>query len=166
MTATTFPPLTQEKIFEKLEEFNRLLHTFSDWLGYETNGLSISIPYLVDVFIEVEKEKERISLYEKSIHISEIREVSLYCYFILKKRPVVANNAKPDLLTKNVNETFCIYFLMCVIAASKNFCREGGEIFPEAYIKHLMKIFANGDLSKDAIFLLAFTLQTFCKGEA
>ena len=165
MTSCNFVPPNPNEIVEKLEEFNKLFVKFSEYLHCDADVLSTSVPNMIDIIIEVEKEKKKIAIFEQSSSISEVREISLYCHFILKKRPIIMTQEKFRQLPKNINEFFCVYLLMCTISLTIKPIGEKGAYFPEQYIKRLLYIFSNGDLSKDALHLLAITLQTFCKRE-
>ena len=162
MKANSFVLPTYQRVTEILKQINSLLKKFAGILSIDSERISVSVSHLVEIILQVEMDKNRIAIFHNNSHISEIRESSLYCYYFLRKRPIAVS--EDFKYTTQINELFCIYLLLSTISID---CKARGKKEPyhmitEEYFKSVLYIFSNGELSRDALYLLADTIRTFC----
>ncbi len=64
--------------------------------------------------IRIDKRKDYFLIFHKQTHINEMKEASLYAYWILKFRPIhIVQNKNFDLNSRyeNINELFAVFIL-------------------------------------------------------
>lgn len=144
----------REEIEYKLKWLQELLRTFVHYMNIEEEGFSLSISELINIVMDVEEEIDRIKKFHSLDHVSAEREVSLYCYYILRRKPIIVIDEKKKCASQ-INERFCAFMLLS---------RENNkEIWDKEYLQFLISMFYRGELSKDAIYLLAITMHQMDK---
>ena len=162
MTTNSYIIPSYQEITEILKQINNLVKRFAKILAIDFERISVSVSHLVEIILQVDIDKNRISIFHSDDSISEIRESSLYCYYFLRKKPIATSG--DFKYSTQINELFCIYLLLSTISVD---CKMKGKKEPfnlitEGYFKSLLYAFSDGELSKDALYLLADTIRTFC----
>lgn len=142
----------------QLKWFYNLFESFANKIDSKKDDISISVPILIEIIMDVDSEINKLVAFHNLVNISRVRQISLYCYYILKRRPIIASqNVKH---ASNMNEYFCIILLLSGLSLDINNISDNEE-----YIDFIIYMFKNGELTKDAIYMLAKTLHTFMSKE-
>lgn len=142
--------IKHEEIEKKLKWLQELLRMFVQVQRIEEEDFALSVPGLINIVMDVDEEISKIKQFHSLDHVSMVREMSLYCYYILKRKPIIVTIEK-EKYTSQINEKFCVFLLL---SSTKN-----SEIWDSEYISFLLSMFYRGELSKDALYLLAFTMH-------
>ena len=79
----------EDIILDKMKWLNSLIVTFIEQLDGDNRSISISLPILVEIIDEVQREEEMFTKFHEIIYMSRPRIISLYCYYILKRKPLI-----------------------------------------------------------------------------
>lgn len=142
------------EIHNKLEWLNELLLMFVQFENVKEEDFTLSVPELINIIIDVDEEIRKIRQFHSLSHVSIARELSLYCFYILKRKPIIIID-RIEYYGNQINERFCVFILL---SSTVNI-----GIWDEEYIQFLVSMFYNGELSKDAIYLLAITMHQMDK---
>lgn len=140
--------INREDIEYKLKWIQELLRMFVQFMNIEEEGFTLSVPGLINIVMDVDEEIGKIKQFHNLSHVSIVREVSLYCYYILKRRPIIVID---EAYTSQMNEKFCAFILLS--------STESKEVWDKDYLQFLVSMFYRGELTKDAIYLLAMTMH-------
>lgn len=146
--------INNQNIEKKLEIFESLLMQFMDSIDIERDNIRLSIPSLVSIVTDAEIDIEKEKKFHSLSGVSEAREISLICYYILRRKPIVIDDTDGDNVNL-INEKFCAYLLLSSLASI--------EHIDKSYVDFLISMLYKGELSKDALYLLAITLKTVNK---
>ncbi|MFR5875790.1 MAG: hypothetical protein ACLUFN_04800 [Eubacterium sp.] len=141
--------MNNEMVFDKLNWLRRLLNTFVESLNIQDDDFSVSVPDLISIIVDVNKEIDQIKQFHSLDYISTAKELSLYCYYILKRKPIMIKDE--EKYPNQINEKFCVSLLLSSVNIEKKLNKE--------YIRFLVDMFYRAELTKDAIYLLANTLK-------
>jgi len=162
MTANNNKFPSYQDISSTLMLINNLLMKFASVFNIDIKNISVSIPLFINIVLQVKSEKKKIAMLHANTSISEVRETSLYCYYILKQRPIIASEDFKH--STQINELFCIYLLFNSISLD---CKAKGKKEPyskmtDSYLKSLLYALSYGELSKEALYSIANAIRTFC----
>ena len=138
----------------KLERLNSLLMQFIDSIDIKGDNIRLSIPSLISIVTDTEIDIEKEKNFHGLVCVSEAKEIALICYYILRRKPIVVDGTN-DNNANLINEKFCAYLLL---GSLMNI-----EHIDKSYVDFLVSMLYKGELSKDAIYLLATTLKTVDK---
>ena len=141
--------MNHDEIEHKLKWLQELLHMFVQYMDIEEKIFSLSVPCLINIVMDVYEDVCKIKQFhnlDNLVQPSVAREVSLYCYYILKRKPIIIT----DEYASQINEKFCVFLLLSIT--------ENREVWDKEYIQFLISMFYRGELSKDAIYLLTMTV--------
>jgi hypothetical protein len=141
-----------DKYIERFDFFQRILLKFADTIQVEKKEISISMQCLSDIIISVENEIKKTRAFHSINHVSWCREISLYCYYILKRKPILLSNNSGQSIF--INERFCVALLLSNLKIDKQDSDQMSE-----YTEFLIYQFSYGELTKDSLYLLAKTLE-------
>lgn len=142
--------IDNQNVERRIKMLEELILRFIDQIGIERNRVRLSIPSLVSTVTDTEIDIEKDKGFHNLSAISETKEISTLCYYFLKRKPlVVLDETSHD--ASMINEKFCAYLLLSVstdiIHLDKN------------YVKFLISMLYKGDISKEALYLIAQTLK-------
>lgn len=144
--------------------FSSLMDRLESWvsllpdLNFEKN-ISVNGRAWGEMIIRVDKRSDYFLIFHEQTHISEIKKVALYVYWILKFRPICVINVNVETASKYscINETFAMYILYSVLREEAS--RKKTIFAPSAeYTRRLAYAFKFWDISKEAFILIAETL--------
>lgn len=142
--------MNNSQIESKLKWLHELLSTFVKSMNVEEDTFTISVVGLINIVVDVDKEISKIVEFHQLTHVSVAREVSLYCYYFLKRRPIIITD-ETNKYADQINERFCVFLLLSIT--------ENIKIWDQEYIQFLISMFYRGELSKDAMYLLTMTMR-------
>lgn len=146
--------MNHDEIEDKLKWLQELLRMFVQYMDIEEETFSLSVPCLINIVMDVEEDVRKIKQFHNLVQTSIAREVSLYCYYILKRKPIIIINETIEYASY-INEKFCAFLLLN--------STENREIWDKEYMQFLISMFYRGELSKDAIYLLTMTVRQIDK---
>ena len=146
--------ISQEEIEYKLKWLQELLRMFVQSLNVNEEDFTLSLSELINIVVDVNDEISKIMQFHSLLRVSVAREVSLYCYYFLKRKPIIIMDEKQEC-SHQINERFCVFLLLNSVT--------NVEIWDKEYIQFLVSMFYRGELSKDAIYLLSNTISQIDK---
>ena len=137
------------EIENKIRFLHELMDTFIQFVDIEKEAITLSVSSLINIVIDVNEEIDKIRQFHHLASVSIAREMSLYCYYFLRRKPIAVMDETKEY-AECINEKFCAFLLLSNT--------ENIEIWDHEYIRFLISVFYRGELSKDAIYLLAMTM--------
>lgn len=148
----------RDYIKDRLTMLQTLLTKFIDLSHIDTNDVVVSVPSLLSIVTDVEIDINK----EKQFHmlsvVSEAKEISLICYYLLKRKPILITNSSTED-DNLINEKFCLYLILGLVEDKKLL-----DAFNSKYIRFVLYTFYRGELSKEALYLYVHTLTTIGTG--
>ena len=142
--------LYHDEIESRLKWLQEMLRMFVQHMNVEEDAFTLSLSSLINIVMDVNEDISKIKQFHPIIEqVSVAREVSLYCYYILKRKPIIVLNEEKEYANQ-INERFCAILLLSHT--------EKREIWDQDYIQFLISMFYRGELSKDALYLLAINI--------
>lgn len=129
-----------------------LFNMLNDFIstGYAKQNVKISKQAVFNIVADVDTELMKIKTFH-GMYASECKETSLLCYYFLKRKPIIYESAEGE---DTINEKFCVYLIL-----SRLNVKARDKIVTKDYIEYLVYMFYRGELSKDAIYMLAMTIE-------
>jgi hypothetical protein len=106
---------------------------------------------LGDILVRVDQRKEYYKIYHNGTELWELRESALIAYWILKYRPFKI----PGVDYSRVNERIALHFLESVAFAIHKHKKQASPPFSDAFRNRVLHSFAEHDVSKEQLMLLA-----------
>jgi hypothetical protein len=147
----------------EVDRINGLFNRFLFSNGYNNLTFTYNSSDLLSVIRKVDQRKH----YFKEFHniaMSELKEISLLCFWLIKFKPYRIENDN-DFLHDSINEKFCVYLIIYTI---RNILRLNKldespiNYFSEEYIYELTYSLKFRDISKEALILMVETIALMC----
>lgn len=160
-------PMPLKKKKKNIGSMKRLISKFVVRNGYKEDEVSVNIITLSRIIDKVH-QRERYFSYFHSIKMSELKQIALNCFWIIKLHPIdvvidISENTQFEF--RSINEKFAVYYLIShlkTIYAEKTDIREAiSNFFDDSYLHELVYTFTFRDISKEAMILL---VETIAKG--
>ncbi|MDE6961794.1 MAG: hypothetical protein K2P27_13210 [Lachnospiraceae bacterium] len=144
--------MTEQEFMKEIDDLDNLLHDFckgSELYPYET--VKINLKALRDIIVRVHKRKHYFKVFHDGMITSEYKETALYCYWILKLRPLWID---PDLEgSERINEKFALHLYISLLKQyNKDFSEKDG--INKLHIKELLYSFRFRDITKESMILM------------
>jgi len=158
-------PLPQSVAIEELGKLTKML---SDFL-YSNNGSQLVEDVIVNeldllhIIRKVDQRKQYFSFFH-GINISELKEVSLYCFWIIKFKPFSISD-KNHVLYDSINENFAFFFIIRairLILRKEKKSEEPLNFLTQKYIKEFVYTLKYRDVSKESLIFTVETIATLC----
>lgn len=153
----SIPKYKDLSIEETKKSLNRIVNLWNAFVNSNDNNLDksnidINERNLAEVIERINKRRYHYDIYHNMSELSEIREIALLCYWIVKLKPfTVLDNKSP--LRNSANEFFCVYLIMAIIEYLTEKAGKPFEMPSNSLIKDTVYILKYRDLSKEAIIL-------------
>lgn len=154
-----YEDLSIEETKKNLDRIINLWNAFvnSNDGNLDESNIDINERNLSEVIERVNKRRYHYDIYHNMSELSEIREIALLCYWIVKLKPfTVLDNQSP--LRNSANEFFCVYLIMAIIEYLTEKAEKPFEMPSNSLIKDTVYILKYRDLSKEAIILFVSTI--------
>jgi len=143
--------------------FNNFLlsNGFGNELSFSVNNTDLSL-----IIRKVDQRKHYFREFH-TIEMSELKEVSLFCFWLIKFRPYRINSNE-ESVNDSINEKFCVYFILHTIRNLINADKSGKateaalNYISKEYLYQLTYSFRFRDISKEALILLTETIALMC----
>ena len=145
--------LKPDEITEKISFFKEILIDFIKISNINEDDLTLSLSSLTSVIVSTQKRIEQLRYTHPNLNLCHEREISLYCYYIIKRKPIIAINEN-DVHYRDVNERFSVYLLLSSIVGSNS---KFIKYISNEYVEFLVGMFFDGDITMDTIWLLTRT---------
>ena len=120
VTACRYKRPDSEHVIHEARELQMMFHTFCEEEKINIENVETRLVSLIDCIERVDKRKYYFMIYhrdanpKKAMRISELKEMGLYCYWILKLRPFWITGGR-DTDANCINERFVIYLMKCAL---------------------------------------------------
>lgn len=140
---------------EYLDEIEKLCSMLQDFCEasktYKYNDVVVNISAVRDVIIRVHKRKYYFMLFHNDMITSEYKETALYCYWILKLRPLWINPSVKK--SERINEKFALHLYVSLLKKyNETFSEKDG--INKKHIRELLYSFRFRDLTKESMILM------------
>lgn len=142
--------LSQDEASRRISVLINMLNDFISTLGYAKQSVKISKQAVFNIVADVDTELMKIKTFH-GVYASECKEISLLCYYFLKRKPIIFESTEGE---DTINEKFCVYLIL-----SRLNVKARDKVVTKEYIEYLVYMFYRGELSKDAIYMLAMTIE-------
>ena len=158
-----YAKLTDSKANIEINRLNKLFSRFLRSNGYSELTFGFSNTDLLSIINKVSQRKHYFKEFH-NIDMSDLKEVSLYCFWLVKFRPYYINQEDISI-NDSINEKFCVYLIIHTIRAimqSHKLDESPIEYISKEYIYELTYSFKFRDISKEALILLVETIALMC----
>ena len=162
-----YKKITKDKL---VSEANILNGHFNNFLFANDYGSDLTFSVNnTDLSLIIRKVDQRKHYFREfhAIEMSELKEISLYCFWVIKFRPYHINNCD-ESVNDSINEKFCAWFIIHTIRTLIQSDKSGSssesalDYISDEYIYQLVYSFRLRDISKEALILLTETIALMC----
>lgn len=161
-----YDPLKAYQIYDERQSLlNELQKYISKQGDISLEDVDVNLPLISEILIRVDKRREYFVIYHNKMRMNEFKKTALIIFWILKFKPfcVIHDDLKLKRKYECINEAFCIFLLLSVLKkASEDRGIEHLDISQD-YLDNLKHAFRYWDLSKEAIIVIAETLNEMVK---
>jgi len=158
-----YSEITNEKAIHEAKRLNSIFGKF-----LTSNGIN-NLPFRfneTDLLLIIRKVDQRKHYFKEfhNIDMSELKEISLVCFWIIKFRPYNVDT-DDDNINDSINEKFCVYLIMHTIRSilkTKGLDESPLNYLTKEYIYQMIYSFRFRDMSKEALILLTETIAIMC----
>lgn len=144
--------MNEEDFMDEVAKLDALLQDFCiASCKYPYESVKTNIDTLRDIIVRVHKRKHYFKVFHNEMITSEYKETALYCYWILKLRPlwIDPNIASAD----RINEKFALHLYVSLLKKyNEDFSDKDG--INKLHIRELLYSFRFRDLTKEAMILM------------
>ena len=157
--------MSKEQWKRAFAQFQEIAIAFIESNGYSGDDIIVSPMDVYQILTKVDQRKEYFHFFHE-LEISELKEVALYCFWIIKFKPLRCAKNKmteeEEIHFEYLNEKFALFNLIKTLRVLigddnvKN--KKPNDFFSPYYIYELVYSFAYRDISKEAMILLVETI--------
>ena len=159
-----YSEIDKEIAIHEAKRINRLFENFLISNGF--NGLTYAVNN-TDLLLTIRKVDQR-KHYFKEFHnldMSELKEISLICFWLTKFRIYRVENYKDDSINDSINEKFCVYLIIHTIRSilkTESKSDDPLKFLSKEYIYQFVYSLRFRDISKESLILLTETIALMC----
>lgn len=156
-----YVPLSDENAYDYFVMLSGLLDKYLSIHNLTQNDIIINKNALGKLIGRVDKRKQYFIIFHDETYINEIKEMALFAYWIIKFSPFTIKFDKNDgsLQGFRINEGFAAFIIFGTV---KEVCKRSKKKrlnISKEYCEKLMYALKYWDLSKEALILVAETLN-------
>lgn len=144
--------MTETEFMEEVCYLDELLRDFCEGSGiYSYESVVTNMKCLRDIIVRVHKRKHYFKIFHNEMVTSEYKDTALYCYWILKLRPlwVDPDNEKSE----RINEKFALHLYISLLKKyNEDFSEKDG--INKKHIRELLYSFRFRDITKESMILM------------
>lgn len=144
--------INEPEYLDEVEKLDSMLKDFceaSKIYGY--NDVVVNISALRDIIVRVHKRKYYFKLFHNDMVTSEYKETALYCYWILKLRPLWINPSVKK--SERINEKYALHLYVALLKKyNETFSEKDG--INKKHIRELLYSFRFRDITKESMILM------------
>ena len=158
-----YQPMTDEELQSEALRLNEIVLAFLNANGYDPKNVFVDETSIFQIITRIHKRKQYY-LYFHNLDVSDLKELGLYCFWIVKLRPLSRKNENDSPETKadfeSINEKFAVYNIITKLRSllPENKTNSVNAFFSNKYIYELVYSFTYRDISKEAMILLVETI--------
>lgn len=144
--------MTEQEFLDGIRKLDKLLQDFCTASGlYSYNNVKTNINALSDIIVRVHKRKYYFQVFHNNMITSEYKETALYCYWILKLRPLWIDPSIKS--SERINEKFALHMYVSLLKKyNEDFSEKDG--INKLHIRELMYSFRFRDITKESMILM------------
>ena len=144
--------IDEDMYMDEIEKIDNLLQDFCKVSClYPYEQVSVNLSALRDIVIRVHKRKQYFKIFHNDMDTSEYKETALYCYWILKLRPLWINPSNKS--SERINEKFALHMYVSLLKKyNEDFAEQDG--ISKKHIRELLYSFRYRDITKEAMILM------------
>lgn len=144
--------MSEQEYMNAVRDLDQLLQDFcSGSKVYSYNDVKTNMNTIEDMIVRVHKRKHYFKVFHNEMITSEYKETALYCYWILKLRPlwIDSDNEKSE----RINEKFALHLYISLLKKyNEDFSEEDG--INKLHIRELLYSFRFRDITKESMILM------------
>ena len=144
--------ISEQEYLDEIEKLDSLLMDFCSASGlYDYDKVAVNQSAIRDIIVRVHKRKHYFKVFHNDMVTSEYKETALYCYWILKLRPLwIEPSVKKS---ERINEKFALHLYISLLKKyNETFSEKDG--INKKHIRELLYSFRFRDLTKEAMILM------------
>lgn len=144
--------ISEEEYIGEIDKLDTLLRDFCEASGlYKYEDVRVNLSSQRDIIVRVHKRKYYFKMFHNDMVTSEYKETALYCYWIIKLRPLWTS---PDVKSsERINEKFALHLYVALLKKyNEDFSEKDG--ISKKHIRELLYSFRYRDLTKEAMILM------------
>ncbi len=144
--------MTEQEFMEEIQNLDKLLQDFCDGSNlYSYESVKTNINTVRDMIIRVHKRKHYFKIFHNEMITSEYKETALYCYWILKLRPLWVDPCNKN--ADRINEKFALHLYVSLLKKyNGDFSEKDG--INKLHIRELLYSFRFRDITKESMILM------------
>lgn len=156
--------LTKSQWNKEISHFDVLISNFIEESGYSLDDIGVFETVVLQIITKVDQRKKYFQFFHH-LDISDFKELALYCFWIIKLKPLflIKKDATDDdkLAFESINEKLALYK---IINKFKSLSKDDlqrqriDDFFTMEYMYELIYSFTYRDISKEALTLLIETI--------
>ncbi len=156
----TYIPLEFEEVYSRATALDAVFCLYRKQNDLLEDECTMDISVIGDIITRVDKRRWYFRIFHDETEISEVREVALYAYWIMKLKPLKYSSpeAKSQTTSLDLNEGFAMHIIFSTVRKMLEHKNDKPLNITETYMKKLLYAFKYWDLSKEALIILCETL--------
>lgn len=144
--------MTETEFMNEVRDLDELLHDFCEGSGiYPYDEVVTNMECLRDIIVRVHKRKHYFKVFHNEMDTSEYKETALYCYWIIKLRPLWINPEYEK--AERINEKFALHLYVSLLKKyNEDFSEKDG--INRKHIRELLYSFRFRDITKESMILM------------
>lgn len=144
--------MTEQEFMEEIRNLDKLLQDFCRASGsYPYESVKTNMNSLRDIVVRVHKRKYYFKVFHNDMITSEYKVTALYCYWVLKVRPLWADPSIKN--AERINEKFALHMYISLLKKyNEDFSEEDG--INRLHIRELLYSFRFRDITKESMILM------------
>lgn len=144
--------MTENEFMTEIYNLDKLLRDFCEGSGlYSYDEVVANMESLKDIIVRVHKRKHYFKVFHNEMNTSEYKETALYCYWILKLRPLWIHPENER--SERINENFALHLYISLLKKyNGDFSVKDG--INRMHIRELLYSFRFRDLTKESMILM------------
>ena len=144
--------ITEQEYLKEVEKLDSLLQDFCKASGgYAYKAVSVNKSTIRDIIVRVHKRKHYFKVFHNDMVTSEYKETALYCYWILKLRPLWIEPSVKR--AERINEKYALHLYVSLLKKyNETFSEKDG--INKKHIKELLYSFRFRDMTKESMILM------------
>lgn len=142
----------EREYLDEVDKLNSLLEDFCQASGiYCYDAVAVNISIIRDIIVRVHKRKYYFKIFHDDMVTSEYKETALYCYWILKLRPLWIEPSVEK--SERINEKYALHLYVSLLKKyNETFSEKDG--INKKHIKELLYSFRFRDITKESMILM------------
>ena len=150
--AESYPKISEQEYMKEVDKLDSLLQDFCKGSSlYSYTKVSVNLSAMRDIIVRVHKRKHYFRIFHNDMVTSEYKETALYCYWVLKLRPLWIDPTVKK--SERINEKFALHLYVSLLKKyNETFSEKDG--INKKHIRELLYSFRFRDITKESMILM------------